>query len=320
MNNDTNSLPIESKLSTFFDKERAETHAPVDLFDRIEGNLTEQDSGRRWTRVFSIASGHSQMVGLGIVAALVIALGASTVLFSGMPADMRSTAQGEAIYDSRGQFDSGQPGVPGTAGVPGAPGAPGAPAIRATPAQAEFAAGLSSLAGQIQQTAAVQRSVSADTVVQTVVVEKVVTEQVVQTVVITASGDRAGGPIAAATATPTPRPAATPEPVPLSAAQAAVLAVIPAGGYGITQDQYDELLRQALAGELVAPSETPSATFFENYGVNPFVTTLVDPITTFAMDVDTASYTLTRGWLNSGNVPPPDAIRVEEFVNYFDQD
>ena len=38
-------------------------------------------------------------------------------------------------------------------------------------------------------------------------------------------------------------------------------------------------------------------TFFENYGVNPFVSAAAEPFSTFAMDVDTASYTITRAWM-----------------------
>jgi Ca-activated chloride channel family protein len=62
----------------------------------------------------------------------------------------------------------------------------------------------------------------------------------------------------------------------------------------------------------------PGAMFFENYGVNPFVDTYEDHLSTFALDVDTASYSLARRYVNDGNIPPSDAIRVEEFVNYFD--
>ena len=58
--------------------------------------------------------------------------------------------------------------------------------------------------------------------------------------------------------------------------------------------------------------------YFEDYGVNPFVDTYEDHLSTFALDVDTASYSVARRYINDGNVPPAEAIRVEEFVNYFD--
>jgi len=57
--------------------------------------------------------------------------------------------------------------------------------------------------------------------------------------------------------------------------------------------------------------------YFQHTGVNPFVATEDDALSTFALDVDNASYTLTRSYLERGSLPPPDAIRVEEFVNFF---
>jgi len=62
------------------------------------------------------------------------------------------------------------------------------------------------------------------------------------------------------------------------------------------------------------------AMYFEHYGTNPFVMTEEDALSTFALDVDEASYTLARSYLERGELPPADAIRVEEFVNYFEQD
>jgi Ca-activated chloride channel family protein len=67
-------------------------------------------------------------------------------------------------------------------------------------------------------------------------------------------------------------------------------------------------------------AEQPVDMFFQDYGTNPFVDASADNLSTFAVDVDTGSYTLTRSYLNGGNRPPPEAIRLEEFVNYFKQD
>jgi Ca-activated chloride channel family protein len=41
------------------------------------------------------------------------------------------------------------------------------------------------------------------------------------------------------------------------------------------------------------------------------------PLSTFSIDVDTASYSNVRRFLNSGKLPPPDAVRIEEMINYF---
>jgi Ca-activated chloride channel family protein len=68
------------------------------------------------------------------------------------------------------------------------------------------------------------------------------------------------------------------------------------------------------------PGPTPGDTYFQNYGVNPFVDASEDHLSTFALDVDTASYTLARNYIEQGRLPPPDAVRPEEFINYFKQD
>ena len=60
-------------------------------------------------------------------------------------------------------------------------------------------------------------------------------------------------------------------------------------------------------------------TFFQHYGVNPFIDTEDDHLSTFAIDVDTASYTVARKFLDDGFLPDQNSVRVEEFVNYFDQ-
>ena len=57
---------------------------------------------------------------------------------------------------------------------------------------------------------------------------------------------------------------------------------------------------------------------FRDYGVRGFVATSRDPLSTFALDVDTGSYSIARTWLNSGTVPPKESVRVEEYVNSFD--
>ena len=58
--------------------------------------------------------------------------------------------------------------------------------------------------------------------------------------------------------------------------------------------------------------------FFQAHGTNPFIDTEDDAFSTFGMDVDTASYSITRRYLRDGYLPPPEAVRVEEFVNAFD--
>jgi Ca-activated chloride channel family protein len=72
---------------------------------------------------------------------------------------------------------------------------------------------------------------------------------------------------------------------------------------------------------IVQPSYFPKPVNTENYhhvdenGVNVVSS---DPVSTFSIDVDTGSYSNSRRMLNQGNLPPNDAVRLEEFINYFD--
>ncbi|PKN93224.1 MAG: VWA domain-containing protein [Chloroflexi bacterium HGW-Chloroflexi-6] len=69
-----------------------------------------------------------------------------------------------------------------------------------------------------------------------------------------------------------------------------------------------------------APDNDPADDmFFKDYGVNPMVDVEDDNLSTFALDVDTGSYTVARSYVMDGNIPPTDAVRVEEFINYFEQ-
>ncbi|MEK6751243.1 MAG: von Willebrand factor type A domain-containing protein [Chloroflexota bacterium] len=63
----------------------------------------------------------------------------------------------------------------------------------------------------------------------------------------------------------------------------------------------------------------PYDMFFQDYGVNPSIDTEDDNLSTFALDVDTGSYTVMRNYLKDGNLPPQESVRVEEYVNYFEQ-
>ncbi|OKH18474.1 vWA domain-containing protein [[Limnothrix rosea] IAM M-220] len=53
---------------------------------------------------------------------------------------------------------------------------------------------------------------------------------------------------------------------------------------------------------------------------NPFFLAQTEPLSTFAIDVDTAAYSNVRRFLNDGMLPPPDAVRIEELINYFSYD
>jgi len=59
---------------------------------------------------------------------------------------------------------------------------------------------------------------------------------------------------------------------------------------------------------------------FEAITPNPLKQTAKEPVSTFSIDVDTASYSFMRASINRGVLPPKDAVRVEEMINYFPYD
>ncbi|GAC1311918.1 MAG: VWA domain-containing protein [Mucilaginibacter sp.] len=71
------------------------------------------------------------------------------------------------------------------------------------------------------------------------------------------------------------------------------------------------------------PLASPSAVTDESYkniSENGFSDVKSNPLSTFSIDVDAASYSNVRRYINSGQLPPPDAVRIEEMINYFHYD
>jgi Ca-activated chloride channel family protein len=64
----------------------------------------------------------------------------------------------------------------------------------------------------------------------------------------------------------------------------------------------------------------PNTEAFANADQNPIKVTAEQPVSTFSVDVDTASYAIIRDSLMSGYLPPPEAVRIEEMINYFPYD
>ena len=56
---------------------------------------------------------------------------------------------------------------------------------------------------------------------------------------------------------------------------------------------------------------------YDHINDNPFLAARDNPVSTFSIDVDTASYANVRRILHEERLPPPDAVRIEELVNYF---
>lgn len=82
--------------------------------------------------------------------------------------------------------------------------------------------------------------------------------------------------------------------------------------------------RAATTMDSKAESDSPEgSTAGEKYAEiteNPFLETSRAPLSTFSIDVDTASYANVRRYIKSGQRPPVDAVRIEELINYFEYD
>jgi Ca-activated chloride channel homolog len=87
------------------------------------------------------------------------------------------------------------------------------------------------------------------------------------------------------------------------------------GGYVPAPDQQHHGVTAPLQ-----PRSTPyGGGTYVDPGSNPTTDTSEDHLSTFAMDVDTASYTIAQRYVADGNTPDPASVRVEEWVNAFDQ-
>lgn len=71
---------------------------------------------------------------------------------------------------------------------------------------------------------------------------------------------------------------------------------------------------------LNAVPQQPPGDNFAKFDENRTKVTKTDPVSTFSIDVDTASYSFVRGLLKDGYLPDPEAVRLEEMINYFPYD
>jgi Ca-activated chloride channel family protein len=95
--------------------------------------------------------------------------------------------------------------------------------------------------------------------------------------------------------------------LPLEAAEAGIAAIEEAG----------KAAAPGMADRFIAPGRSPSGEGYAAFSENRPVSPKDQPLSTFSIDVDTASYANVRRFLNSGRLPPRDAVRTEELVNYF---
>ncbi|OLP15864.1 hypothetical protein BST81_23860 [Leptolyngbya sp. 'hensonii'] len=109
-------------------------------------------------------------------------------------------------------------------------------------------------------------------------------------------------------------PSAPPVGVPSPAAQ-----TLP--GTTTTQELKQNLAAKPLADQ--TQDQLPERTSGEQYSTiqdNPFQRASTNPLSTFSIDVDAASYSNVRRFINEGQLPPKDAVRIEEMINYFTYD
>ncbi|AFZ00588.1 vWA domain-containing protein [Calothrix sp. PCC 6303] len=71
---------------------------------------------------------------------------------------------------------------------------------------------------------------------------------------------------------------------------------------------------------LDSSQEAPNGEKYRSLPENEFQKVSSNPLSTFSIDVDTASYSNIRRFINDGQLPPPEAVRVEEMINYFKYD
>lgn len=115
-----------------------------------------------------------------------------------------------------------------------------------------------------------------------------------------------------------PAPPAEPVPSPQPASESkSVLSKRPiapgniAGGPSVAASPLVDLQRQT------GPADRER---YAEIATNPIFATAETPVSTFGVDVDTGAYSNARRFLAQGRLPPSDAVRVEEFINYFDYD
>lgn len=94
---------------------------------------------------------------------------------------------------------------------------------------------------------------------------------------------------------------------------------MPSASHKVTVGKaYGRSLADRTAYELRHGKEADDRDQFEDIKRNNVKLTQEQPVSTFSIDVDTASYSFVRRTLNEGRLPPADAVRAEEMINYFD--
>ncbi len=120
---------------------------------------------------------------------------------------------------------------------------------------------------------------------------------------------------------PPPSPPPPPPPPPMMSAPSLMVSAArrteDPGAAPTTQNTTSPDLRYVPS--IVVPTE-PDRERYDGKDVSPVAITMEQPVSTFSVDVDTGAYSNARRMLTDGQMPPKDAVRTEEFVNYFRYD
>ena len=85
----------------------------------------------------------------------------------------------------------------------------------------------------------------------------------------------------------------------------------------LTRHLVNEQHRSAAPEPQPEPEPQPNTEAYDRIVDNPFLSVAQNPLSTFSIDVDTASYANVRRFLMQDQRPPKDAVRIEELLNYF---
>lgn len=94
-------------------------------------------------------------------------------------------------------------------------------------------------------------------------------------------------------------------------------------GYGVTHHERATLKLHSgmrVRGRAMAVAQQQCTEEYNEFAANRFLLAWDEPLSTFSIDVDNAAYSNVRRFINQGTLPPVDAIRTEEFLNYFAYD
>ncbi len=118
-------------------------------------------------------------------------------------------------------------------------------------------------------------------------------------------------------AAPAPAAAPVPAPPPPASISAEMPMASPATAARVGGALGGQIAHDEMSYQLKQQSADFNTEAYDKIDEHRFRRVADDPLSTFSIDVDTASYSNVRRFLNAGTLPPADAVRIEELINYF---